>query len=119
MIQKALETFLNNIVWAECADIELREKEYFDYGLDSPSCVVEFYYHETDKISSGKFNEDGSAILEEVVYDLVKTFTFGSLADGYYFSKSSDTIRCYLTEQQIVQPILDLKPYLFVTPPPQ
>jgi hypothetical protein len=119
VMQKALENFINNIVWFECTDVDLREKEYSDYGLDSPTCVVEFFYRETANVSSGKFNEDGSAIMETVVYDMSKTFTIGSLEDVYYYATSNDTNRCYLVEQYIVQPILGLETYLFETSEPQ
>ena len=112
-----MEEFLDGIVWAQCADIELRDDDYATYGLDTPTCTLELYYKETVNTSTGEFNEDGSAIMEPVEYDLTYSFMFGSLTGSYYYATSSETNRCYLVDQSVVKTLLALEEYLFEDTP--
>ena len=111
-LRAGIEKFVSNIVWKECVDIELKKNEPELYGLDKPYCELELFYTEMGKISTGEYNEDGSAIMKEVEYRLSKTFSFGNKLEDCYYATASDTMRCYLVDQATVKYLLDLEKYI-------
>jgi len=106
-------TFAETMAWSECADIDVRDDELELYGFDAPQCEVSLRYYEDAKMSTGEYNEDGSSIMETVTFELTRTFTFGDNSENGCYATSTDTNRCYIADQEIVNLVLSLEGYLF------
>lgn len=111
-LQKAVEQFVGAMAWKGMADTDLKNSEMETYGLKTPSCRLTLYYRETVSVSTGKFNEDGSAINEDVEFVTPITYTFGNKVDDAYYAISSEVEKCYFVDQAVVKYILDTAEYL-------
>lgn len=76
------------------------------YGLDAPSAEMTVYYSRTERRDSGKTDEEGNAIRENVEVDYDYTLVFGAdTGDGYTYvqPKGSDRVyRASVSESHII-----------------